>query len=75
MTKPNYDPSFIAELTALRRDLHRAPELSCEETKTAKRMAAWLAKCEADEVITGLGGTGVAGIFDSGQPGPAILFR
>ena len=75
MTKPNYDSSFIAELTALRRDLHRVPELSSEETETAKRMAGWLADCEADEVITGLGGTGVAGVFDSGVPGPAILFR
>ena len=37
----NYD--LAAELTALRRELHRMPEISGEEEKTAARMAAWAA--------------------------------
>ncbi|GAB4364120.1 MAG: amidohydrolase [Oricola sp.] len=69
----NYD--LIAELTALRHDLHRMPEISGEEKETAARIAAWLRDCDAGEVVTGLGGHGVAGIFDSGEPGPTILFR
>ncbi|QKV19362.1 amidohydrolase [Oricola thermophila] len=69
----NYD--LNAELTSLRRDLHRMPELSGEEVETATRMANWLRDCAADEVIVGMGGHGVAGIFDSGEPGPTVLFR
>lgn len=75
MTRANYDSDFIAELVALRRDLHRMPELSGEETHTAARMAGWLGGCEADEIHTGLGGAGVVGVFEGGEPGPTILFR
>jgi len=70
----NNDDLF-AELTALRRDLHRMPEISGEEEKTAKRVVAWLRDSEVDEVVEGLGGHGVAGAFDSGKSGPTILFR
>ncbi|TCD16508.1 amidohydrolase [Oricola cellulosilytica] len=70
-----YEADFIAELTALRHSLHRAPEISGEEKATARRMADWLRGCGADEIVEGLGGHGVAGIFDSGAPGPAVLFR
>ena len=69
----NYD--LIAELTALRHDLHRMPEISGEERQTAERIAAWLRDCGADEIVTGLGGHGVAGVFDSGSPGRTILLR
>jgi len=69
------DEKLIAELTGLRRDLHRKPEISGEEWQTAERIAVWLRDCDADEIITGLGGHGVAGVFDSGKPGPAIMFR
>ncbi|WP_193177288.1 amidohydrolase [Oricola nitratireducens] len=67
--------TLIAELTALRRNLHCAPEISGEEEETAARMAQWLHDCDADDIVTGLGGHGVVGIFDSGEAGPAILFR
>lgn len=70
-----YATDLIAELTELRRSLHRAPEISGEEKTTARRMVDWLRGCGADEIIEGLGGHGVAGIFDSGAPGPALLFR
>jgi len=66
---------LIAELTALRRDLHRMPEISGEERRTAERVAAWLRDCGADDVVTGLGGHGVAGVFDSAAPGPSLMFR
>lgn len=66
---------LIAELTALRHDLHRMPEISGEERQTAERIAAWLRDCGADAIVAGLGGHGVAGVFDSGRPGQTILFR
>jgi amidohydrolase len=70
-----YDDRLIAELTALRRELHRAPEISGEEEITAARMADWLRRCNANEVITGLGGHGVVGVFEGVSAGPTLLFR
>ncbi|WP_102224576.1 amidohydrolase [Acidimangrovimonas sediminis] len=65
----------ILELTELRRDLHRQPELSGEETGTARAIVAALAPCPPDRVIDGLGGHGVAAIFDGTAPGPTVLIR
>lgn len=64
----------VVELTALRRDLHRHPELSGQEVETAARVVAALGAAP-DQVITGLGGHGVAAVFDSGVAGPTVLFR
>jgi len=65
----------IADLVAFRRELHRHPEISNEEEETARRVAAFLAGTKPDEVLTGLGGHGVAVVYDSGRPGPTVLFR
>jgi len=58
--------SFIDESIALRRDLHRHPELSFKEHRTAaivaERLAAW-----GYEVTTGIGGTGVVGTLRRGS--------
>lgn len=52
--------AFIGEFKALRQDLHRHPELSFQEHRTAaivaERLAAW-----GYEVTTGIAGTGVVG--------------
>ena len=65
----------IAELTALRRALHKRPELSGEEQETAAYIAAELAKWRPDQMIQNLGGFGVAAVFDGAADGPTILFR
>ncbi len=70
-----FSNSDIAELTAWRRKLHQFPEISGEEEKTASEVVAFLADTRPDRVITGMGGHGVAVIFDSGRPGPTLLFR
>jgi amidohydrolase len=64
----------IAELIALRHDLHRHPELSGQEVETAARVLHALGRAP-DRVVTGLGGHGVAAVFDSGEAGPSVLFR
>ena len=66
---------LIADATALRHELHRQPELSGQESGTAGRVVDWLASCDPTRIITGLGGHGVAAIFDSGQPGKSVLIR
>lgn len=65
----------LAELTAWRRDLHRQPDLSGDEGATAARVAAALADLAPARLITGLGGHGVAAVFDGATPGPTVMFR
>ena len=65
----------IAELTEFRRELHRHPELSGEEGETASKITAALRPMLPTRILTGLGGHGVAAIFDSGKAGPTVLFR
>ncbi len=67
--------SDLVELTELRRELHRHPELSGEEVETAKTIVKELAPLSPTKVITDLGGHGVAAVFDSGKEGPTVLFR
>ena len=67
--------SDIAELTDWRRDLHRFPEVSGEEAGTAARVVAALQGAHPDQVVTGLGGHGVAAVWSGAQPGPSVLFR
>ena len=65
----------IAELTAWRRDLHRHPELSGEEAGTARRVVDMLTPTAPNRLITGLGGNGVAAVYDGHADGPAVLIR
>lgn len=65
----------LAPVVALRRHLHAHPELSGHEHQTAARVVEFLAPLHPDRVITGLGGTGIVATFDSGVPGPSLLFR
>lgn len=65
----------VGKLTELRRSLHRMPELSGAEADTADCIAKVLAGYKPDRIMTGLGGHGVAAVFDSGVEGPTVLFR
>lgn len=67
--------SDLVELTAFRRALHQLPEISGEEAETAHTIAAELTKLTPTKIITGLGGHGVAAVFDSGADGPTVMFR
>ena len=65
----------INALVTFRRLLHQHPELSGEEEQTAQRVTEALSSLAPDQIITGLGGHGVAAVFDSGCDGPTVLFR
>ena len=65
--------ALYPQLDALYLDLHKNPELSMKEEKTAARMAAELKKL-GYEVTTGVGGTGVVGVLRNGK-GPTVLLR
>jgi len=65
----------VIELAAWRRKLHAMPEISGEEVATAAEVQGFLADTKPDRVVSGLGGTGVAVVYDSGVPGPTVMFR
>jgi len=65
----------VVELTDWRQSLHRQPELSGQEAHTARRVAEWLAACAPDRIVTGLGGHGVAAVWEGSAPGPSVLIR
>jgi len=65
----------ILALTSFRPELHRTPELSGEEIATAKRISSALGELAPDRLVAGLGGHGVAAVFDSGKEGPTVMFR
>jgi amidohydrolase len=65
----------IADLVAWRRRLHQRPELSGEEVETAREAEAFLSSTAPDCVLNGLGGHGLAVIYDGAEPGPTVLFR
>lgn len=65
-----------AELIRLRHDLHRHPELSNRERRTASVVAEHLRALGLDDVRTGIAGHGVVGVLRGGMPGDrAVALR
>lgn len=67
--------SDVVELVAWRQELHRFPEVSGEEEKTAEKVVAFLNPSRPDRIITGLGGHGVAAVYQGAEPGPTVMVR
>jgi amidohydrolase len=65
----------IVDLIGWRRRLASQPELSGEESGTAQEVRAFLAPTAPDGVVSGLGGEGVAVIYQGAGPGPTVMFR
>lgn len=66
----------LPDLVKLRQELHQHPELSGQETETARRIVEHLQTYIPDKIYTHLGGTGVAAVFNGlNTDGPTILFR
>jgi hippurate hydrolase len=73
-TAPDAVPGEFAEFVALRRDLHRHPELAFAEHRTAGVVAAQL-RHWGYHVTEGLGGTGVVGRLQRGDSTRCIGLR
>jgi amidohydrolase len=56
------------EITAWRRDLHAHPELQYDVHRTAASVAEKLKSFGCDEVVTGIGRTGVVGVIRGNKP-------
>jgi amidohydrolase len=65
--------TFVATLSELYQDLHRNPELSLQESRTARILADELRLLGYD-VTTGVGGHGVVGLLRNGD-GPVVMLR
>lgn len=68
------DLPFLAELTALRRDIHAHPELAFDEHRTADIVAKELARYGL-EVHRGIAKTGVVGVLRAGSSAKMIGLR
>src|SRR3954454_22359300 len=70
---------FHSEITAWRRDIHAHPELLYDVHRTASTVAEKLTSFGCDEVVTGVGRTGVVGVIrgqrGAGEGGRTIGLR
>ncbi len=73
-TIPQLQLPFLAELTALRRDIHAHPELAFNETRTADIVARELQRYGL-EVHRGIAKTGVVGVLRAGTSQRMIGLR
>src|ERR1700726_2903398 len=62
-----------AEITAWRRDIHAHPELQYDVHRTAASVADKLKSFGCDEVVTGIGRTGVVGVIRGRKPGAKVV--
>jgi hippurate hydrolase len=65
--------AILPDIEALYIDLHRNPELSFHEVRTAAKLADGL-RALGFEVTTGVGRLGVVGVLKNG-PGPTVMLR
>ena len=63
MPVKNRFAELLPEITAWRRDFHEHPELLFDVHRTAARVADLLREFGCDEVVTGIGRTGVVGVI------------
>jgi amidohydrolase len=62
-----------AEITGWRRDFHAHPELQYDVHRTAAAVAEKLRSFGCDEVVTGIGRTGVVGVIRGRAPGDKVV--
>lgn len=77
MPVENWTANQLDELIAFRRDLHENPELLYDVHRTAEKVAEALRAAGLDEVVTGIGRTGVVGVIhgQTNKSGRAIALR
>jgi amidohydrolase len=61
------------EITAWRRDIHAHPELLYDVHRTAATVAEKLKRFGCDEVVTGIGRTGVVGVIRGSKGGGRVI--
>ena len=67
--------NFKESLIVLRRELHQYPELSSQEAKTAARISEYVGQFNPSQIITQIGGHGMAVCYEFGNEGPVVAIR
>lgn len=67
--------NLLKELTRFRQELHKYPETSGEETKTAQKVKKFVSSFLPDRIVSGIGGTGLIAEFKGNSKGPTVMFR
>lgn len=62
-------------LVETRRDIHRHPELSNCEVRTARMVTERLRALGVDEIKTNVAGHGVIALINGAKPGPVVAYR
>lgn len=75
MDRTGLTPQEVTAVIQLRHQLHANPDLSGREAGTAARIREFLRPTAPAHILEGLGGAGLAVVYDSGQPGPRVMFR
>jgi hippurate hydrolase len=75
LSVPSSLTEIAARATLWRRDLHRKPELLYDLHGTAAYVAARLAEIGVDDIVTGIGQTGLVGLIHGHRPGRTIAIR
>ncbi|HLR33021.1 MAG TPA: M20/M25/M40 family metallo-hydrolase, partial [Fodinibius sp.] len=65
----------LQELTELRHLLHRSPERSGSESRTAETICEVLSATDPDELQDGVGGHGVLATYEGEEEGSHLLLR
>ncbi len=65
----------MIELVEWRRRLHSMPEVSGAEERTSAEVRAFVAMTGPDRIVGGLGGHGVAAVYEGREPGPTVMVR
>lgn len=66
---------IIKKISTLRKQLHQAPEISGKEKLTSRKIKSYFETLSPDEIIEGLGGHGLAIVYNGDEEGPSTLFR
>jgi len=75
MIRPQDDHLLGDMLTTFRRSLHAVPEPAHEESLTSTIVSGFLSHYAPDELITEIGGHGLAAVFAGDSDGPTVLVR
>ena len=65
----------LSELIKFRKEIHKNPDISGDEKNTAKRVIKFAKKFHPDQIISNIGGNGLAVVFKGKIKGPTILIR
>ena len=70
----NYIKNIEPRLIKIRRDIHKHPEVAFEEYRTSEKIEEYLKDLDI-EIKTGIGGTGITGLFSGNKNNSTIALR